>query len=180
MRLVLPDPSNLQIRFPIEKSAQFSPEFAGVPLPLRRRIAEISRFAILHRFLHHQPRRAAIHYECRRMPRYGAQVVADNEPQQSRLCFPYTMLVLSARHDAYRYPKRNNTLVRNLDSESARVVMPLQSTSKGGRPSIPVNGARRPHVDSIRKNLPGFPVFLVNSASYLRNSLKICALFQSK
>lgn len=86
--------------------------------------------------------------------------MADNEPQQSRLCFPYTMLVLSARHDAYQCPKRNNILVRNLDSESAQVVMPLQSTSKGGRPSIPVERraetACRQHKEKLA-GLSGFP-----------------------
>lgn len=149
MRLVLPDPVDPRKPFPAEELARLDPEVIGVPAPLRRHIAEISRFAILHNFPHHQPRRAPVHYERRRVPRY-TPTATDNERQKPRLRFPHPMLALvvgmmrtSLQHEiTHWYAVMAPSLHRLLHhfGLSLRVV----------GPRFQFHGLRRPHFDSIQ------------------------------
>lgn len=148
MRLVLPNPSDLLKPFPIEAAAQFDAEFPGVSGSLRRHTAEISRFAILHHFPHHQQRRRVpIHPERRRVPRYSASEKAQAKP---RLRFPHPILALifgllelSVEHQITHWYA---IMAPGLDRLLTHFSLNLPVVG----PTIEMYGERRPHFCSIQ------------------------------
>ncbi|MGH8503067.1 MAG: PEP-CTERM/exosortase system-associated acyltransferase [Gammaproteobacteria bacterium] len=149
MRLVLPDPADPNKPFPIEELARFAPAFAGVPREERRYVAEVSRFAILHHFPHHEPRRVMIHHERRRIPRYGA----GERPRKSRLRFPHPMLALvfglvrlSVEHEITHWYAM---MAPSLDRLLSHYSLHLQAVG----PTFDLHGERRAHFDSIQNFL---------------------------
>lgn len=144
VRLVLPDPANLEEPFPTEELAPFDRGFAGVPRELRRHAAEISRLAMLSRFPHHQARRT---------PRYSAPGAVDKEYVRSCLRFPQPLLALavgivhlSVEHDITHWYA---IMTPSLDRLLSHFSLHLRVVG----PAFDLYGRRRAHFDSVKNVL---------------------------
>lgn len=149
LRLVLPDSSDLENPFPVEELAPLDPALVDVSREARRHVAEVSRFAILHHFPHHEPRHVMVHHERRRVPRYGA---AERAPKP-RLRFPHPMLALvfglvqlSVKHGITHWYAM---MTPSLDRLLSHYGLHLQAVG----PSFELYGRRRAHFDSVQNFL---------------------------
>jgi len=93
-RLLLADPANLQRPFPVEQQATFDSTLIDVTKLSRWHTAEISRFAILSRFPHHNGERRS---EARRKQQLNkVELDIDKRWLKPRRRFPHPFLALAA------------------------------------------------------------------------------------